>query len=171
VEDNNMSFDEEFKRVIASIRQDNKDAYERQTRNLKSFADIADTKSSKYLIMILARFISESKYLNEAVLQINERIVVIIDRIASLQNRLDGIENQIQQLNLRGKETEELQEQQNAKRIEQQRNIEVFNEIGKGIKTIVENRAKELEKQEQDDETSAGGNKADQEPRRDSKTG
>jgi protoporphyrinogen oxidase len=84
------------------------------------------------------------------------------DRFVSLQNRLDVIENIIQQLNMRGKETEELQEQQ--------RNIEEFKEIATGIKTIMENRAKELEKQKQADETSAGGSQADQEPRRDSKT-
>jgi hypothetical protein len=92
------------------------------------------------------------------------------DRFVSLQNRLDVIENIIQQLNMRGKETEELQEQQNVKRIEQQRNIEEFKEIATCIKTIMENRAKELEKQKQADETSAGGSQADQEPRRDSKT-
>jgi hypothetical protein len=126
-----MSFDDsEFRKSVEYIRNSNEETFQNQKRDLQ---DWAKTGNKGALYMILNRLISDTNYFNKFLLDNNTRTIIFVDEIISLQKRIAEFEG--------------VQEQENQARIQQKKETAEFKEIAEGIKTIMKDRAENLERQ------------------------
>jgi chromosome segregation ATPase len=144
-----MGSDDDLEKLIARMRQSNKEDFDTNENDIDNY--VKDPNHPPFrLKFILERLSWEIYRVQERTLDYSEYFRLVTKKVSYLEDRINQNQRYILDLSKHVKETESLQDELQHGLKKAQKDAEEFKEVAEGIKSIIQTRSEDLEKNNKD---------------------